>query len=580
MTRYFVLACLLPHLIRATPSSIHLGFVFPMLNNGTPASQMALQLLPAFLLAVSELNNKSVSGLLPSTSLQVAVQDSRSSHTGALGAALGLASAFGGEGVGAVVGAEDTSTSVAMQNVFGDLNTLQVGYSSGNQLANPDLSLTYVSTVPFDSTDGRVIADLIGSSWLQLHRVVVFYSTDFVGLGSFRAFQSQAGVSDLLIVGSFELTPTSTDYSALITSAMTYSPRIIVILSSTIAGAALLEQAFDMGLLHEGVTVFGNSYLASVTALTAFSSIAKASQVLRGFIGVRHLSDVWMSTPSGLDFLSRSESFIANNNNCSQSRTDDTGAFYFLKDHANSSLSSPYVCATLNLSSIASDPSNYVNPIVAYVYDAVYTTAYAIHEALYIRNVSSLSASDMKSYLTGGSFLFKGITGDVAFTQPVVPVDSGGNRIRGQQYAVLNFQSVLGTGQNFPSIGTYDIDSRTFALCTSAQLDCASPVFNTASNNLPTDSPPAKVETISDTAKTAIPVVISFYLLQYTILFVSSIVFRNKVTFKTAQVIAIWFVLTGILFGCIRVLLTIFDLTANLCVAEAFIGEISFFLNL
>ena len=578
MADRWLLALLAPCLLLAAPASLPLGFVFPMLSEGAPASQLELQVLPAFRLAVADLNNKSSTDILPSTTLLVAAGDSRSTYTGALGAALDLSTTvFGGTGMAAAIGDESTMTAVAMQSVFGNLDTLQVGYATGNDLSNPVSSPTYVSTVPLDSTDGLVIADLIGSSWLRLHRVVVFYSTDSIGLGTYRAFTAQAATSNLVIAASYDFNPTTSDYSSIITAALVHSPLIIVVLSDASSGARLLEQSFDMDLLHEGVTVFGNNYLATSTTIASMSTAAKASQVLKGFFGVRHFCESWMTTASGLRFLSRLESFIASTNNCSTSRTDDTGSFFFLKDHANSSNSSPYVCATLNVSAIFADPANNVNPIVAYVYDAVYAAGYALHNAFYVENSLNASGASMKAYLTSGSTVFNGLTGEVAFTPPAVSVDSGGNRVSGQQYSVLNYQSGL---SYFASVGQYDIDSGVFTLCTSNQQGCSSPVFNTLGDSFPSDAPPPEVQSIGETAKIAIPIVISFYLLQWTILFVGSIVFRNSVTFKTAQIIAIWFVLSGLFLGCLRVLLTIFDLTSSLCKAEAFIGECSSELHL
>jgi ABC-type branched-subunit amino acid transport system substrate-binding protein len=555
--------------VKAVPDVVRLGFVYPMFGPNFKSVQSNLQLLPAFLLAVQEINSRK--DLLPNTEVLFASRNSRSTFLGSLDAALNMTTAaFNGKGISVAVGAKITSVTAAMQGVFASQDVCHVGYATGNDLTVPTSALTYIGLVPPDRTEGTVIAQLIGSSWLKLRRVVVFYSIDNLGIITHDAFAAQAKIAGLDIKGAFPFFSTATDFSSYIEAARVFDPYIVVVFATSANGAALLEQAYDLGLIREGITVFGSSFISAATTVASMSSPGKAAQVLKGFFGVQHIEGFWKSTPAGIDFLDKYVSYVGAHNRCNTSDVDDDGNGYLYMDHYLYNYSNQLSCALVNYTAISSNPQANVDSLVAYVYDAVYVMAVTLHHTLYVQN-ASLSGIAMKAYLTSGNFSFTGVTGSMDFA-PIIPtLDAGGSRIKSQNFNVFNFQPSTGL---FPSVGVYSIDTTAFKLC-SAAAGCIAPTFNTAGNKYPTDAVEPEYITVDLVSRRALQAIAILLLLISVGVLGVVVSYRSHALIKAAQPVALYFILGGIIIGCFYVLLISFELDSNVCTAGDFLGHLS-----
>lgn len=118
------------------PAELRIGLAFPFFlaseGSFSPYGD-GMQTLASFLMAVREINDKTdgiADELLPYSQLVFAARNSRGLYNYALLSAIDLAqNAFGGEGVQGVIGPIVNEAVVAVQQVLGKSDVLQIGES-------------------------------------------------------------------------------------------------------------------------------------------------------------------------------------------------------------------------------------------------------------------------------------------------------------------------------------------------------------------------------------------------------------------------------------------------------------------
>ena len=209
----------------APPVVARIGGLFPQVLRGTGGSVSAdnsgLLRLTAFLLAISDINNKSdgiADSILPNTSLVFAVADSERDTIAAMNGAFALSSECYASPVSAVIGASSSGPSMAVARVLARSHTPQVSYSStSNALSEGTTYPYFLRTVPADAYQAEGMIDLVYHLF-GYGAVALVASPDSYGQGGLAALQESAsrrGVNVLVskTFGTSEASawPTSSD---------------------------------------------------------------------------------------------------------------------------------------------------------------------------------------------------------------------------------------------------------------------------------------------------------------------------------------------------------------------------------
>eukprot|EP00966_Prymnesium_polylepis_P263775 6093856-Prymnesium_polylepis.1 len=159
--------------------------------------------------ALEELNNKSdgvADLLLPGTKLHFAYRDSRCDATESLNATLHLTqSAFGGQGVSAIIGAGCSAASVTAAQVAGSSQIPLISPASRSPSLSNALSFPFfLRTIPSEAVVAAGMVDIL-QNLLQYSSVALVYSTDAYGAEGAKVFSDAAdsGSLDISVSTSF-----------------------------------------------------------------------------------------------------------------------------------------------------------------------------------------------------------------------------------------------------------------------------------------------------------------------------------------------------------------------------------------
>ena len=153
-------------------------------------------------------------------------------------------------------------------------------------MSNNILYTNFLRVAPTISYEGAVLANLFTQTF-HWTRLAVFSTLDDVDMSDMLGeFLESAATNNITILLSGLYNSATTDYSNFINNALPLSPRIIVVLMKPAMAAPFLEQAYQLGLITEGVTIVGTTYTSDDTLFPAFTPNAPVQDILRGYIGL------------------------------------------------------------------------------------------------------------------------------------------------------------------------------------------------------------------------------------------------------------------------------------------------------
>jgi hypothetical protein len=494
-----------------------------------------------------------------------------------------------------------------MSSFFQDADIAQIGYSAGSIMSHNDLYSNFLRTVPSDAYDAKIAADVIYNNF-GWDRCVVFSATeDTDSADSYVEFFEEAAFLGIDIVASEFFPVDEFDYSTLIKDALTYDPRVIVLLMQPQNTASFMIQAYAQGLVKEGVTVIGTSLSAPSNLLSYFNTTLNSTSLMKDFLAHNVTSLMkgflaispqmnWTTTASGSAFLERFRqqpdtiSYDTNGVPICNNGTDDDGHFFLYKQYINYDVNKPYRCAGIEFSKM--DASN-IYLTSAFAYDAVHAMARGLNKMVYTSPFPGFSGRILKKALID-NISFEGATGTIAFSAGRTSFNTYGigDRLIGLRYQLLNFNdAAFAAGQvMLQHVGDIDVTSGLLTLCDAftSTTGCVSLQYNSLDNSLPSDSPPDIANEIPEGLQLTLTIIaavlmvlsaasIGFLLYQAWKAYQDALDHDVKSAWKKAtKYLLVKCTLFGCILGCGRVLVSTYNVDSSVCVARVWFVHLTF----
>jgi hypothetical protein len=307
----------------------------------------------------------------------------------------------------------DTTQEIIVSKILNDFSMIQM--IIGSNAAELSKGAEYprqLRLVPSEGFDAIVLQELAANVF-NYERVTVFSTTLFRHSKQLDLFientQYMSESSPLDILSSHILTPNALDYSAEIAAVKLRGANVFILFLDVRTAATLLEQAYNMSMLHEGTIVLCVGEIFDDVDISAYMSPdAPVDKILRGSFGVKYdLAHFLLEDAPGIAFVeklrglpptaiqSSNGSLICNN------ATDGDGNYLYIRDSSSCDLS--------DFAALTTDDAK----LAALVYDSVYTIAEVLKATL-----SSFS-SIQKCYdfaVNQTKFSFTGVSGEIAFS--------------------------------------------------------------------------------------------------------------------------------------------------------------------
>ena len=575
---------------------IRLGFYYPMFpqylvppDEFLP-SKTGIQMLSAINMAIQELNNKTdgiFDNLLPDTQIKFACRVNPTSFTDTAIEVIDLETkTFGGLGIEVAIGALTNNLSQSMSSFLQDMDILQIGYSPGSIMSHNDRYTNFMRTYPSDALDAMWVSEVLVNQY-GYQRVAVFSATeDTDSSDSLIEFSENAAANGLEIAVEKLFPVDTTDFSSLILDALQYEPRIIVILARPENTAAIVEQGYALGLIKEGVMVVGTSYSAPATVVSYFTPGADVAAMMKGFVVITPETN-WTLSSLGQQFIERFRrlpdtiSYTANGTAVCDNATDDDGSFYLYQQHLNYNTSLPWRCAGLIHSVF--DASN-IYLITAYAYDALTAMFMGLHEMVYTEPFPGYKASIMKPIMID-TVSFEGITGHVSFSAGRTSFSTYGigDRVSGFTYKAQNFNAESYSSSNgkvpFLTFGYITEGAYTITPCAPGRdYQCAAPIYNTADNQPPPDSPPALHLGLTDAMKVAAKALAGLAMGLTAMAMAFCAYYHQNQSVKSAQPMLLFWTLLGSVFCAARAIVASSSVNDMVCNARYWLFHLTFFI--
>ena len=547
-----------------------------------------IQLLAAYIMAINEINNKFdgiADHLLPNTTILLGYEQAQDSNFfwTVLGADYVLYDF--NFNLDVCIGPNGNNAMQTAAEFFQTFKQLQIGFDSSASVFEDKKKYNNLARVcPDDSFSAYVIAKVICGKY-NWKRVVTFSSTDSYGSYFLSQFQVYAKQFSIDIIGTYTFTTGENNFEPLISSAKGLGGYIFIFFMGAEDAGVLLEQGYDSGLFKEGTQVIGVNRMASPAIWQAMTYSADIKSILKGLI--IPLATTTYDTPLGRQFVNRwraqqyTGGYVQNGTTYCNMAQDDSHTNAYLYTYAG-------LCLGLNFSSFALDGSN-IDPDVAYVYDATYAGAYAVHNLLYNKHINREQfTADLIMNTLVQNVSFAGLTGRVSFSPGVGYENSGlGDRASDHTYSIVNFNPkyfhrILGNGAGGMNGSTntsglvaalkWNSLSETFVPC----RDCPSIIFNTHDNSVPYDRTPETIVKLTDAQKNIVFALGLLCFLEVLCFFVMIVWRRNDRIVKAAQPIMLHLILLGGLFGAAQVVLIVAEVTDTVCILQMWFAHICF----
>lgn len=464
-------------------------------------------------------------------------------------------------------------------------------YERSSGVSNSLIYSNVLRPVPPMYYDAYAIANLI-SKYFKWGKVTVFSDNGDDGRASSAFFRHYASLLGIDILSSHTLDGNKADYSVEILKAKKTGARVFVLFLAAADGSRFIEQGYRLLLFKDGIQIIGGEPMSLGSSWQSAGVDLKAiAPFLKGFIGVKYRP---YAPPSEMKsrFIQRWINSKPTNGVVDQNgqpacdnTTDYYGESYLYQFYPGGDHSKSPLCAGINFTSYKTHP-NLENELdeLMYAYDATITAALALHGMVYDMKMSDPSPTELMQYLLYNTS-FIGLTEKVTFMSDMEDFNLGG---RGSSifYDVVNFvppdsfQSPVGWNEVFPSIISWHSENG-FPSCggISGFLEenpCVTFHFNTEKNNLPLDSPPPTIETMSFPMISFLRIFsfLGFFLVMGVV--VVTHLFRKRRLVRMSQPIMTYFTLFGVLIAYLRMILTSLETTQEICVGRLWLDHFGF----
>ena len=299
--------------------------------------------------------------------------------------------------------------------------------------------------------------------------------------------------------------------------------------------------------------------------------------ILKGYVAITYWRDYAITrTQGGLDFFKRWTNQVytgpvidkSTNKTICNRRLDDEGQS-FLYQNTNGS-----ICTGLNFSTYSVNGKR-MNQFAASTYDAVLSLGYAVNAV--ILNGKKVTSKSINVALKQ-NVTFNGASGLVTFwSGGTTGLATGGNAF-GYFVKLLNYHPPNTTNPN--DLGSFVQVSMWNALtrikpCPS-DTTCYDPIYRTADNTLPHDTRKPIYITMNATLN-LLMFVISSVILLIVIVFSSILYYyRRTKLVKASQPMMNLFIMIGVLFGALKIMIVGFPITDSTCVLGLWAGHLAY----
>ncbi|KAK3282620.1 hypothetical protein CYMTET_9652 [Cymbomonas tetramitiformis] len=336
------------------------------------------------------------------------------------------------EGAQVVIGTGCSRSSVAAQELLRNYEIPQIsGGATSPALSSPegkggeDAYPYFMRTSISDYYSGYAMAEVVAHyNWTYVATVAV---DDPFGEYGMEAFHNAAATFNITIAAALMFEYGTSDFSEVVQGLLQSRAYIIVVMIFKESIGPLMEQAYAAGVGGEGFVWLNNApWDAAWETMSESLSEAEKNRIMKGALGITvHLNT---STPEYQGFAERwaaQPATVSASGECSD-EVDASGAPIWMRYDVDDNLTSYDACVGLNFTTLGS-PASLEG--VSATNDAAHVVAMALHQLLYVQNLSSVTGPALNEAMLAQSFV--GASGRVAF-------DSLGDRSEGIGYELLN----------------------------------------------------------------------------------------------------------------------------------------------
>ena len=274
-------------------STVRVGALFPMIQTSGNFDQSGMLRLGAFLLALKEINESPT--LLPNTTLQFVLRDSRRDSLAALVGALELTgscsnSGGGSAGIVAAVGAASSGPSESAASAFAQSRVPQISYSSTSPTLSDGSNFPFfLRTPPSDAFQAEAMVDVLSNLFNYSH-VATVRSTDSYGMNGISAFSQLWTAQNRTILTSQSFSSGETDFSLVYHEIQRVRARVVVLFCQANDAGRFLRGAYEAGVGGDGWFVLGSDAVASPATWlndeALHTNLTLRHAALSGFVGL------------------------------------------------------------------------------------------------------------------------------------------------------------------------------------------------------------------------------------------------------------------------------------------------------
>jgi 7 transmembrane sweet-taste receptor of 3 GCPR/Receptor family ligand binding region len=574
-------------------------------NDGSPTIHYSqCQHLAAFMMAVDEVNNRH-DGLYDDILNEVRVQMALSPGQSSLKSYPSNPYFDGTENayqiyrnnpsvVGTVVTTSVLAHAVASSSSLNSFNSVVMLSKSLSSIFNDAHSFPMTLQIaPTTFAEATLLSDLISLKY-KWRSIVIFTTTDIVGIDSYATFYTVLANFDITIIGSFFINAGVEDLTMQINGAKETGATIFVFFLDGDTAGRLLELGYDAGLFHEGTQVLATSTSNIADIRAAFTPAARENEanIMKGFMTTAPHHEYFYNTPQGQSFISRFRNLpptiktdpVTKSKSCNIRTVLNADGKYQYTSSMNISAFLPMtdeLCLGFESFKAFNQNGSNIDPTIFYTYDAA-CTYLAAASGLFAAG-APVSAAALYQYMVSYPSIAP-VTGFAYY------IPGRGTRVVGNVLKLLNYQAA-GADNGYSSeklsfVGEHT-DLTGWLLCGSekdmasmsavGKASCSTPLYRTAhETDSPHDAPPVIIEHLHYSFRIVLIVFSSLGLVTLVAWGVCLYMFRLTKQIKRAQPkVMACFLLGGVL-GMIKVLLSTCVVSEMNCLSQLWLLHLSF----
>lgn len=496
--------------------------------------------------------------------------------------------------VGTVVTTSVLAQAVSSSSSLNSFNSLSMLSKSTSSIFNDAHNFPMTLQIaPTTFAEAGLLPKLISTKF-GWRSIVLFTTTDIVGIDSYASFVTSAVNYDISILGSFFVSGGERDLSMQISGAKQTGATIFVLFLDGDNAGRLLEQGYNAGLFREGTQVFTTSTSSIADIRAAFTPAARKNEadILKGFMTTAPHLEYFYDTPQGQSFISRFRNLpptmkvdpITNLKSCNVRTVLHSDGKYLYNSSMSSSsfvtMTDEHCLGFESFQAFSQDGSN-IDPTILYTYDAAcsYLTAAS---GLFAAGVP-VSAATLYQYMVSYPSLAP-VTGYAYY------IPGRGTRVVGNVFKLLNYQAAASSNGyslgNLAFVGEHT-DRMGWLLCgretdmeslsALSRVYCAALLYNSAIQTESVhDAPPIIIKHLKSDYRILLIIFCGLGFVTLGGWVVCLYTFRMTKQIKRAQPKVMACFLFGGVLGLIKVLLSTGEPSEMNCISQLWLLHLSF----